>query len=259
MARLRDTGHGYDWLAAPGGHAAAVVARPGFALQRVRLATPVAHDLAFELITQHLRGLGLPTAALCGVELRAPEQATGVPGDDYRGRYRRALEQLGVTVRGNTSPVARSTLCPIEDPPHDVSIHAFSYAAPAVEYRPGGLAPLDRTFVLSAVVEAPDVRPDRIADIVARGDLSSDGLQRKLAWVVSELGDRLHAIRSEWDKVTDTHLYSVRDVGALVPGAIHPATGTVTWHQCQPPLTDLEVEMDCRRVANELVLDPAVS
>lgn len=259
MVRLRDTGHGYDWLAAPGGHAAAVVARPGYALQRVRLASPVAHDLAFELIMQHLRGLRLPTAALCGVELRTPEQATGIAGDGYWDRYRSALEQLGIAVRGTASPVARSTLCPVVDPPHDVSVHAFSYAAPVVEYRPGGLAPLDRTFVVSAVAEAPDRRPDRITDIVARGDLSSDGLGRKLGWVVSELGSRLQAVKSGWADVTDAQLYSARDIGSLVADTVHPVADSVTWHQCQPPMIDLEVEMDCRRVANELVLDPAVS
>lgn len=259
MARLRDTGYGYEWLAAPGGHAAAVVARDGYVLHRVRMASPVAHDLALELILHHLRGLELPTAALCGLELRAPEQDTAAIGGDYEDRYRRALEQLGITVRGHASPVARSTLHPAVDAPHDVAVHAFSYAAPAVEFRPGALAPLSRTFVMSAVAEAPESRPGRIADIVARGDLSAEGLHRKLSWVVSELGARLHDIKASWADVTDSHLYSVRDVGPLISEIVHPVVGVVTWHQCEPPLTDLDVEMDCRRVASEVVLDPAVS
>ncbi|HIT77019.1 MAG TPA: hypothetical protein IAA98_15685 [Candidatus Avipropionibacterium avicola] len=260
MARLRDSGHGYDFLPASGRHAAAVLARPGHQIQRVELAAPVVHELAFELIAQHLRDLGLPGGALCALELRSPAQFSDPDFADHHRRYRSALAQLGIEVDDRTNPIARSNAVPTVDPPVDVSVHAFSHVVPVVEYEGGGLARLERTFVVSGSGEVPE-DTDRYADhIVARGDLSPEGLTRKIRWVVAEMKRRLHAIKSSWADVTRTQVYCTRDVGSLLPVEVQDVTGRdIDWFACQPPVVELEFEMDCRRTGVEVILEPAVS
>jgi len=259
MERMRDSGFGYDYLPGVGQYSTAVVAGPGHTLTRVRLTRSVSHELAFELITAHLAGLGLPSGALCAIELRSPEPFSEQGFAEYNERYRHALRQLGIDLdQGN--PVARSNLCPAHHPPADVAVHAFSYAAPVREVDPGGLAPLGRTFVVSGSAEVPEGEARYTDHIVARGDLGPDGLARKARWVVEEMTRRLRLIGADWSLVTGAQVYTVRDMGSILASEVQSTIGrAVTWHACAPPIMELEFEMDCRRIGNELVLDPAVS
>lgn len=259
MARLRDSGYGFDFLAAAGRQAAVVVARPGHLIHRVEFATPVVHELAFELISQHLRTLDLPGGTLCSLELRSPEQLTEAAFVEHNQRYQHALGQLGIEVDDQTNPIARSNLVPTVDPPADLSVHAFSHVVPAVEYEPGGLAHLERTFVVSGSSEVPTESTNYADHIIARGDLSPEGMVRKIRWVVAEMGRRLRTVRLSWADVTRTNVYCARDVGAHLAGEVQSVIGRdIDWFACQPPVVELEFAMDCRRTASEVVLEPAV-
>ncbi len=260
MARLRDSGFGYDFLPAAGRHSLAVLARPGYLIQRVELATPVVHELAIELIIGHLDSLGLPGGSLCALELRSPRRFTANDFDDHHRRYRHALGLLGITADERINPVARTNVIPAVDPPADVSVQAFSHVVPVEEYVPGGLARLEDTFVISGSSEVPEPTTNHADHIVARGDLSADGLTRKIRWVVAEMGRRLHAVGASWSSVTRTQVYSSREIGGLLSEEVHGATGQAfAWQPCEPPVVELEFAMDCRRVGQETVLDPAVS
>lgn len=258
MAQLIDSGHGYDFLPGPSQYSAGVRARAGFELVRVRLVSPVVHELAFEVIANHLDGLGLPRAALAAVELRSPEPFTDAGFADYNARYSHALAQMGIDVT-NGSPLARSNLCPIHAVPSDVAVHAFTYAAPVTD-ESLSLVPLAGTFVISGSAEVPEGGDDYSSRIVARGDLSVDGLTRKVTWVVTEMARRLSLLDADWTDVTGVHVYSTRDVGDLIATRVQAVTErAVSWYACTPPIVELEFEMDCRRVGTERILDPAVS
>ncbi|MDN5725874.1 MAG: hypothetical protein L0G99_08090 [Propionibacteriales bacterium] len=265
MGQLIDSGYGYDFLPGVAQYSGAVVARDGYSVSRVRLTQLVAHDVAFELIGHHLAALELPSTALCAVELRCPEPFSEEGFADYNERYRSSLTHLGVDLTGPQdapagSPLARSMLCPVVDPPSDVSLHAFSYVSPTREIGPGGLVPLDRTFVVSGSAEVPEGRSTYRGHIVARGDISQTGLRRKTSWVLGELTRRLGAIGADWPAVTAVQAYTGRDMGALIQVSVQPMVGgAVDWHACLPPIADLEFEMDCRRVGLELSLAPTVS
>jgi len=258
MAQLIDSGHGYDYLPGPAQYSAAVRARQGYELVRIRLVSPVVHELAFEVIANHLDGLGLPRAALAAVELRSPEPFTDEGFAAYNDRYRTALDQLGIDVSAG-NPIARSNLCPVHNAPTDVAVHAFTYAAPVTD-ESLSLVALDRTFVISGSAEVPEGGDDYTARIIARGDVSSEGLERKVRWVVTEMGRRLGEVGANWDEVTGVHVYSAREVGDLIASQVQaPTQKAVSWYACTPPIVELEFEMDCRRVGTERVLDPAVS
>lgn len=260
MVGLRDSGFGYDFLPAAGRHSLAVRARPGHLIQRVELAAPVVHELAIELIIGHLDSLGLPGGSLCALELRSPRRFTTSDFDDHHRRYRHALGQLGIEADERINPVARTNVIPVADPPIDVSVQAFSHVVPVEEYVPGGLARLEDTFIISGSSEVPEPTRNHADHVVARGDLSADGLTRKIHWVVAELGRRLHAVGASWQSVTRTQVYSTREVGGLLADEVHAVTGQpFTWQACEPPVVELEFAMDCRRVGQDTVLEPAVS
>lgn len=258
MAQLIDSGYGYDYLPGPSQYSAAVRAREGYELVRVRLVSPVVHELAFEVIAGYLDGLGLARGALAAVELRSPEPFTDEGFAEYNERYRVALAQLGIDItQGN--PIARSNLCPIHNVPSDVAVHAFTYAAPITD-ESQSLVPLAGTFVISGSAEVPEGGNDYSQRIVARGDLSPEGLQRKVSWVVAELERRLGQLGAGWADVTGVHTYSTREVGNLIASEVQGVTQrSVSWYACTPPIVELEFEMDCRRVGTERILDPAVS
>ncbi|MFW6597831.1 2-amino-5-chloromuconate deaminase CnbZ [Propionibacteriaceae bacterium Y2011] len=252
-----DTGHGYDYLPGVGQYSVGVIARPGHAITRVRLAESLPHDLAFELISAYLTTLGLAGGALCSVELRSPEQLTDEGFADYNRRYLASLDQLDIDTAVG-SPVARSMVVPVQDPPEDVSVYAFGYARRLENGEAVALAGLDRTFVVSGSAEVKEGKGSYTDHIESRGDVSPAGLARKGHWVVGEMGRRLKLLGTDWSQVTGTHVYSVRDVGSVVSTEVHPVTGRpVTWQLCAPPIIDLEYEMDCRRIGTELVLEPA--
>src|SRR5699024_4054299 len=137
---------------------------------------------------------------------------------------------------------------PAVDPPADVSVQAFRHVIAVEDYVPGGLARLENTFVVSGSSEIPEPPTNHTDHIVARGDLSADGLTRKIRWVVAEMGRRLHAIGASWPSVTRAQVYSTREIGGLLSEEVHGATGqTFAWHACEPPVVELEFAMDCRR------------
>lgn len=259
MSELVDTGGGYAYLPAVRQYSTAVVATGDHAISRVRLTQPVAHEVAFELIGHHLAALGQPPTALCAIELRCPEPLSEQGFSEYNDRYLASLAHLGVDV-ADGSPVARSMVCPVVEPPTEVSLHAFSYVMPQFEIGPGGLVPLERTFVLSGSAEVPEGRSDYHGHIVARGNISQTGLRRKASWVLGEMTRRLGAIGADWQAVTAVQAYTGRDMGSLIQESVHPmVSGAVDWHACVPPMAELEFEMDARRVGIELRLAPTVS
>jgi len=59
-----------------------------------------------------------------------------------------------------------------------------------------------------------------------------------------------------WADATVVQAYTVHDIGSLVEGEIirrGNLSGGLTWHLTRPPIVDMEVEMDLRRVRCELL------
>ena len=240
---------GYRYVKAVFQYSAGVAAQPGFEIERVRFARPLPLAEGFAAIKAHLEGLGRPLAAFCACELRSPAPFTEQGFLELNQAYAKVLEQWGI-YRGGENPVARSNVCPAIAPPAAVSFYAFSYTVPAKPAR-------RESFIIAGGAECPEGKPNYRDYIVARGDVSPEGLRKKVRFVVAEMQRRMAPLGASWSGASAAHAYTVHDIGGLLEAEIlRPGPGAIglTWQFCRPPVVDLEYEMDVRAPARELVL-----
>ncbi|MBA1146174.1 hypothetical protein H0Z60_03775 [Ectothiorhodospiraceae bacterium WFHF3C12] len=229
-------------------YSAGVAAMPGYAIERVRFSHPVPMREGFDRIAEHLKARGRPLTAFCACEMRSPEPFTESGFRSFNETYAGVLSDWGI-FDGTTNPVARANVCPDYDKPPEPSFHAFSFTVEAPE------AP--HSFVISGSGEAPEGKGNYKDHIVARGDLSHDGMRQKVQWVLGEMERRMGAFGAGWSETTAVQVYTVHDIHPHLEsefatrGNLHNG---LTWFLNRPPVQELEYEMDCRRVHRELVL-----
>jgi hypothetical protein len=191
-------------------------------------------------------------AALCAMELRSPA-ATGL--EEFLGfneGYLAQLDSWGLLIDGD-SPLARTNVVPAAAGPSAPSILAFSYTR---ETNEGGQA-----YVMSGVAELP-TGSSYPQDIVHRGDTTSPALIGKARQVVRELSATVRSLGAIWDNSTSVHLYTSHPIAldvqrqALNTMGIIPTHG-LTWHDAQPPLRELELEIDLRRYGAQFTIGDA--
>ncbi|HTS54413.1 MAG TPA: hypothetical protein VMH26_14155 [Burkholderiales bacterium] len=238
---------GYGFLRGGFPYCQGVRALQGFAIERVRFASPLPMKEGFAAIEAHLTSLGRPRTALCAAELRSSKPFTMSGFVGFNEGYVAVLKQWGL-FRDALNPVARSNVAPEILPPHGPSFYAFCYTVPSQIRSPN--------FVVAGSGEWPGGGkfPE---DIVARGDVSPAGLQAKARWVLEAMERRLDELGASWGDVTAAQVYTVHDLHAILRDQIVPRAGNgggLTWHYCRPPIEELEFEMDVRGVAVERVI-----
>lgn len=240
---------GYRYIPAVSQYSGGVAAEPGFRIERARFSRVVPVPEAFDLIEKHLHAIGRPKAAFCACELRSPAPFTEQGFRDFNASYVGTLEGWKLLDEGS-NPVARSNVCPVLDPPAEPGFYAFSYTVPDADSR--------ASVVVAGSAESPEGKGDYRDNVVARGDVSADGLRRKARWVLGEMENRLQALGFDWTAVTATQIYTVHDFHPFIGdelvrrGAVR---GGAVWHYCRPPVQELEFEMDCRGISVERVVD----
>lgn len=240
----------YRFLGGGFPYSAGAIAQPGFAIRRVRLASPLPVMTGFQAIRQHLAAAGRPLQALCAAELRSPQPFTMAGFQGFNRAYVDVLAQWGL-VRDGLNPVARSNVCPLFDAPTEPCFFAFSYTVPQTA---AAAVPAPSDFVVAGSGEWPEDQPFP-AGIVARGDLSAAGLAAKAAYVLATMRARTQGLGGDWSGLTAAQVYTVHDIHALMATHFAPAGLTalgLTWHVCAPPILELDFEMDVRRVSTEL-------
>lgn len=230
-------------------YSAGVAAEPGFALRRVRFRKPVPLAEGFARIEGLIRAAGRPPAAFAACELRSPGQFTEDGFRRFNELYVETLARWGI-YDGKTNPVARSNVCPELGAPAEPSFHAFAFTVAAN----AGAAP---SFVVAGSGECPEGRGNYRDHIVRRGETSAEALTEKARFVLDEMERRMAALGFAWADATAAQIYSVHDIHPFLAGEIvrrGAAAHGATWHYCRPPVVDLEYEMDCRGLAEELVV-----
>jgi hypothetical protein len=239
---------GYRFIPGVYQYSAGVAALPGFALERVRFRDVVPLAEGFARIAAHLDAAGLPKAAFCACELRSPAPFTEDGFAAFNKVYGGVLAAWGL-FRDGLNPVARSNVCPEIAPPAEPGFHAFVIARPEPGAAPG--------FAVAGSGEAPEGRGNYRDHIIARGDLSPDGLLRKARWVLGEMERRMGLLGAGWAATTAVQVYTVHDIHPfLAPELVArgAARHGVTWQFCRPPVVELDYEMDCRGIARERVI-----
>jgi hypothetical protein len=227
----------------------AIAARP-FEINRAIFRQPPAFPEGLSAVERHLRAAGRPLQALCGLELRNGRQANMQEFMTFNERYIESLRKAGMLV-ADQMPVTRSNLV-VTGAEAAHRIHAFTYtvrASPTSNRMP--------TFVTAGI---PEVRFGPKSEIVARDDVSPNGLRQKTAFVLETIAGLLTAMGVGWRDVTGIQLYTVRDLHPLVESVVLPQIGDaaqrgIQWHYVLLPLEGGDVEIDVRSVRSELTID----
>lgn len=236
-------------------YSAGVMAQPGFRLEQVRFRRAIPLKEGFQFVEAHLRKIGRPSTAFAHCELRSPTQFDDQGFISFNRQYVQQLQAWGIYCPAENgkefiNPVARTNVCPKYHPPKEVSMFAFTYTVPTQNN--------SCSFVLSGGGDArkgPEPYRDRI---IAFGDTSPEGLKKKIAFVIEEMGNRLNTLGINWKDATKVQAYTVHDIQIWVdellakPGLI---PNGLMWHYANPPVSGLEYEMDVRGGVDEIFID----
>jgi hypothetical protein len=245
---------GYRYIPAVFQYSSGVAAEPGYLIERARFVEPLPLAQAFLAVERHLAHIGRPLTAFAACELRSPAPFTEEGFRDFNRSYVVTLERWGIYRGGDkpVNPVARTNVCPMYDAPREPVMYAFSYTVPQTAGQRS--AP---TFVLAGGGEALGPGNTHRERIVRRGDTSPEGLRDKVLAVTQEMERRLQLLGFSWRDAGSTQAYTVQNIGHLV-GEILAARGAcaggLVWTYAWPPVTELEYEMDVRRVAREVLV-----
>jgi hypothetical protein len=247
MARDFPDGN-YRFIPAVFQYSSGVQAAPDFEIERVRFDHPVPLADGFKLASDHIRDAGRPLTAFCACELRSPAVLTEAGFRAFNLDYVQTLAEWGL-FDGTINPVARSNVCPEINPPAVPSFYAFSFTRPRPDAPP--------SFVIAGGAESRGVATSDPERIVRYRDLSPSGFRDKVRFTVGEMENRLGQFGFGWGDTTAVQAYTVHDVHpAVMASLVHHgvARSGLTWHFARPPVLDLEFEMDCRRIAREVVV-----
>ena len=239
---------GYRFVPGVFQYSAGVVAMNGYGMRRTQFLRPVPLEEGFGRVEAIIKAAGRPLTSFCACELRSPGQFTEDSFQRFNERYVDILSRWGI-FDGSTNPVARSNVCPEIGGPLEPSIHAFTFTVARDEQRP--------SFVVAGSGECPEGLGNYRDNIVRLGELSHEALLEKVSFVLSEMERRLDALGAGWADVTATQVYTVHDIHPFLASKIvtrGAAPAGVTWHFARPPVVDLEYEMDCRGLLEELVI-----
>ena len=247
---LRDCPNGnYRFLPGISAFSSGTVAMPGHEIVHATLAAPVPWRAGFTRIERHLRELGRPRAALCGIELRSPAPFTFDGFAKFNESYRALLAEWNILV-GDDNPIPRTNVAPTTAAPSEPSLYGFAYTVPGTTPAP--------TFIVAGAGELRD-RAQGPDGIVRRGDTTSKAMGEKARFVMGVMQERLSALGGDWGRVTAVQVYTAMPVDEVMLDAILRPAGPAAIHglrffPSRPPIQGLEFEVDLRGVAREVVL-----
>ncbi len=243
-AMISRPGSGYRFMPAGPVFAAGAVAEPGYEVVHALLARWLPLEQGYALVETHLKSLGRPMQALCGMQLRLPRQLSAEEFSGFNAPYVAQLEDWDLVYQG-LNPISRTNVSPAVNAPRAPSLHAFSYTVAAEREA--------ATFTMSGMTErGPGT------SVIALGDVSPQGMQRKLAHVISVVTGRLAELGFDWDNATHVELYAAEEIPGAMATLAAKAGGAlprgVRWHYGRPPVIGLEVELEARAVAREVIV-----
>jgi len=242
---LENEAGGYLVLPAGQAFCGGVIATPGHEIVHALLSPWVPLRDAWALIEAHLSAHKRPMQALCGMELRIPEQLTMQGFRDFNAPYIEQLRKHQLII-GNYSAVCRTNVAPATDKPKEPSLHAFSYCVPSKT--------ATKTFCISGTADI-----DQRGRVVAEDDTSPVGMRMRLQHCIDATAERLAQLELNWGLTTHIELCVARDVDNLIGELLMPALKGagqrgVRVHNARPPIVGTEVELECRGALREVVV-----
>lgn len=241
---------GYRYIPFEFQYSSGIQALPGYRLVRVTFDQILPLEAGFDRIQAHLLALGLPLQAFAACELRSPKPFDAAGFRAFNVIYAGTLAKWGIT-DGDDNPIARSNVCPLVHGPDAPGFYAFTYAVPDATLRS---VP---SFLIAGGAETRDVFDKREDQVVEYRNISEQGIFNKGIHTLGEMERRLAAFDLTWKDTSAVHVYSVHDFHRLAIEQMAPRgvlRNGLTWQLCRPPVVDIEFEMDCRGIDEELML-----
>ena len=219
---------------------AGVVADQGFEIVRATLERLVPWRDGFALIDRHLKSLGRPRQALCGIELRCTTPYTQEGFQEFNGRYGSVLSEWGLYEgEVGTGSTARTNIAPAYNAPGEQVMLAFSYTVPSTIDRP--------TFIVSGTP----------AGNVRRGEATAEANRAQVARIIEILEERLTELGVSWDLTTDFVVYAPRDLEPVLRAEVLPHIGRAVlnglrWSPGHAPVGGGGIEMGTHGVREEI-------
>jgi hypothetical protein len=238
----------YRFLPGIAPYSCGVVSSPGYEIVHVTFQQLVAYQRGLAVIQNFLQAQGRPLAALCAIELRSPKPFTFAGFSEFNAEYAAILESWGIFVEG-VNPVARTNVAPVLQAPKEPSLYGFSFTL-------ASLPELPPTFVVAGAGELPEGVLCR-EGIVALGDTSEAGLKIKSRFVMDLMESRLQGLGVDWPAVSTIDVYTAHSLTPLIAEIVLGRVGAAslhgaTWHFSQPPIAEIEYEMDLRGTRTDL-------
>ncbi len=245
VALHKNSAGNYSVLPSGAAYCAGVVPDPGFEVVRAELQTWLPLEQAYAFIESHLKSIGRPVQAFCGIELRVPAPLTFDKWSSFNVPYLAQLRKWNLMF-GDYSCVCRSNIALDVHPPAVTSMCAFSYTAPTTENI--------RTFLLAGQA---DIGGD--GKIIAEGDTSPAAMQKRARFTIDTVGATLQKLGATWNDTTRIALFHVHDIPDLWGSALLGAVGEsirrgVLTYRARPPIAGGEVELEARAIRQEIVL-----
>lgn len=222
-----------------------VACHNGNTLTRVRFRTapPLAEGLA--KAAAFIKAQGRPLAALAACELRSPAPMSLADFAAFNRIYVEQLKANGFPAEA-PFPMARSNVAPTLAPPATNTLFAFTFATTSSD------APAQKDFLISGKAEIVD----EPRQVIAEGDPSPAGTEKKASYVFEELRLRVQDLGCQWSDITGVQIYTPRSLDPVVPLLKRVGLGNVgvTLHPAYPPVAPYEFEVDVRSVSTERVL-----
>ena len=239
---------GFSFIKGIGPFSSGAVANAGFETVHAVALPLIKLDDGYGVIERHMREVGRPLNAVCGIELRIPKPLTSAGFDEFNRGYLKRLAAWEVHLDGN-NPIARTNVAIEVAPISEPMLYGFYYTT--------GSSKPSRTFVLAGAGEVKSMTAGSI-EVVAGADVSPAGLAQKTMFVLDLLAARLGEMKMTWADATAVNLYMVHDANAVIASTILPAIGVaahrgVTWHYTRPPIDVMQLEIDAH-AAREIVV-----
>lgn len=225
-----------------------VVAEPGWEIVHVTRSLWAPWRQGFEFIDEYLQDAGLPRCALCAVELRSPAPLSMDEFIAFNRDYCAVLADWRLLI-DDMNPIARTNVVPTGLELGSTALHGFSYVRPNPKLkRP--------TFVVAGAGELREGTLDPRV-VIRRGETSSDAMAEKADYVLGVMKDRLHGLGVGWKDATTVDVYTVQPLARPLRSRLLKQIGPAArhgfcWQVAQPPVAELEFEMDVRGVACEM-------
>lgn len=239
-----------NYRALPGGTAfcSGVIPYDGYEVVRVLLDRWLPLDQGYAFIEQHLRSIGRPVQAFCGIELRVPAPLAFSDWSTFNVPYLAQLRKWEL-IFDNLSAVCRSNIALVTHPPKATALCAFSYTVPT--------SANIKTFFLSGQADV-----DGSGKIIADGDVGPAAMAARARFVIDTVATTLTRLGASWQETTQVALFHVHDIPDLWGPGLLGSFGDalrrgVLTYRARPPIAGMEVELEARAVRQELVIETA--